>query len=73
MEGANKRKSFIEPVGINGSNVKNETFISEIEWLTLLKCRATGLSTSLFLIFSSVKVFASSPIYGGNTIAAKDR
>ena len=26
-----------------------QTFISEIEWLTALKCRATGLSTSLFL------------------------
>ena len=26
-----------------------ETFMSEIEWLALLKCRATGLSASLFL------------------------
>ena len=26
-----------------------QTFISEIEWLAALKCRATGLSTSLFL------------------------
>ena len=26
-----------------------QTFISEIEWLTVSKCRATGLSTSLFL------------------------
>ena len=26
-----------------------QTFISEIDWLTALKCRATGLSTSLFL------------------------
>ena len=49
---------------MNGSSLKNEmllrlslppemgemaqTFISEIEWLAILKCRATGLST-LFL------------------------
>ena len=55
---SNKRKSFVMPVGMNGSNFKNEmpemgemaqTFISEIEWLAALKCRATGLSTSLFL------------------------
>ena len=67
---SNKRKSpFVEPVGMNGPNFKNETlflsftaiitttqmgemaqtFISEMEWLTVLKCRATGLSTSLFL------------------------
>ena len=26
-----------------------QIFISEIEWLAALKCRATGLSTSLFL------------------------
>ena len=26
-----------------------QTFMSEIEWLAALKCRATGLSTSLFL------------------------
>ena len=26
-----------------------QTFMSEIEWLVALKCRATGLSTSLFL------------------------
>ena len=26
-----------------------QTFTSEIEWLTALKCSATGLSTSLFL------------------------
>ena len=26
-----------------------QTFLSEIEWLAALKCRATGLSTSLFL------------------------
>ena len=26
-----------------------QTFMSEIEWLSALKCRATGLSTSLFL------------------------
>ena len=26
-----------------------QIFISEIEWLTTLKCRTTGLSTSLFL------------------------
>ena len=26
-----------------------QTFISEIEWLAVLKCRATGLSTLLFL------------------------
>ena len=57
---SNKRKSFIKPVGMNGSNFKNETlfvsftaiittrngwdgkiFISEIEWLAALKCRAT--------------------------------
>ena len=25
-----------------------QTFISEIEWLAALKCRPTGLSTSLF-------------------------
>ena len=25
-----------------------QTFMSEIEWLAALKCRATGLSTSLF-------------------------
>ena len=28
---------------------KAQTFILEIEWLAALKCRATGLSTSLFL------------------------
>ena len=27
MKGSNKRKSFVEPVGINGSNFKNETFL----------------------------------------------
>ena len=26
-----------------------QTFMSEIEWLAALKCRATGLLTSLFL------------------------
>ena len=26
-----------------------QTFISEIEWLAALKCRATGLATSLIL------------------------
>ena len=58
MKGSNKRKSFIEPVGMHGFNFKNETlfvremaqtFISEIEWLAALKCHATSLSTSLFL------------------------
>ena len=29
MKGSNKRKSFVEPVGMNGSNFKNETlFVS---------------------------------------------
>ena len=27
-----------------------QTFMSEIEWLAALKCRTTGLSTSLFLM-----------------------
>ena len=26
-----------------------QTFISEIDWIAALKCRATGLSTSFFL------------------------
>ena len=75
VKGSNKRKSFVEPEGKNGSNFKMrhfssitinyhqkwwsslppemgemaQTFISEIEWLAVLKCRATGLSTSLFV------------------------
>ena len=66
--------SFFEPVGMNNSNFKKETFfllwislppemgemaqtfISEIEWLTVSKCRAIGLSTSLFLTERTLRV-----------------
>ena len=60
----NENRFLIEPLGMNCSNLENETlflslppemgemaqiFISEIEWLAVLKCHARGLSTSLFL------------------------
>ena len=36
-----------------------QTFISEMEWLAALKCRATGLSTSLHVPYGT-KVFSKS-------------
>ena len=47
-----------------------QTFMSEIEWLAALKCRATGLSTSLFLTERGVQQICQID-YSNRFLAAK--